>query len=88
MGIEASRQLDEILESLEARLLRLKLSNQTRIAPTEAEIDALTTRTSDPLISNVAGQLVEGANGENEDAQVARIALRELHASCMQEAGS
>ena len=88
VGIEASSRLDEILESLEARLLRLKLTNQTRIAPTEAEIDALTTRTSDPLIANVAGQLVERAAGEDDDAQVARIALRELHAACTQEAGS
>ena len=88
VGIEASSRLDEILESLEARLLRLKLTNQTRIAPTEAEIDALTTRTSDPLIANVAGQLVERAAGEDDDAQVARIALRELHATCTQEAGS
>lgn len=88
VGIEASRRLDETLESLEARLLRLKLTNQTRIAPTDAEIDALTTRASDPLIANVAGQLVQRATGDEEDAQVARIALRELHAACMQEAGS
>lgn len=86
VGIEASSRLDEILESLEARLLRLKLSNQTRIAPMEAEIDALTTRASDPLIANVAGQLVQRAIGEDEDADEARIALRELHAACMQEA--
>ena len=33
IGIETSSRLDKILESLEARLLRLKLSNQTRIAP-------------------------------------------------------
>ncbi|MEZ5277101.1 MAG: metallophosphoesterase [Opitutaceae bacterium] len=88
IGIEASARLDEILESLDARLLRLKLTNQTRIAPTETEIDALTTRASDPLIANVAGQLVQRATGDYEDAQVVRIALRELHAACMQEAGS
>jgi len=88
VGMEASSRLNEILESLEARLLRLKLSNQTQIAPTEAEIDALTTRTSDPLVANVARQLVQRAAGEDEDANVARIALRELHAACVQEAGS
>jgi len=88
LGIEASSRLDEVLESLEARLLRLKLANQTRIAPTEAEIEALTTRSTDPLIANVARQLVDRASEEGEDAETARIALRELHAACIQEAGS
>lgn len=88
VGIEAARRLDEILESLEARLLRLKVSNQTRIAPTEEEIKDLTQRTSDPLVSEVAGQLVTRAAREDEEGHVARIALRELHAACMQEVAS
>lgn len=88
VGIEASTRLDETIESLDARLLRIKLSNQTRIAPTEAEIDALTKRVSDPLIANVAGQLVEKSQGGDDEAQLARIALRELHAACMQESAS
>ena len=88
VGIEAASLLDKILESVDARLLRLKLTNKTRIAPTEAEIDALTRRTSDPLIASVARQLVERSKAEDDDAHVARIALRELHAACMEEAGS
>ena len=80
--------IEETLESFEARLLRLKLTDRTRIAPTESEIDALTRRTSDPLIANVAARLVEKADGEDEDAEVARIALRELHAACTQETAS
>ena len=86
VGIEASNRLEQILESLEARLLRLKLANQTLIAPTVEEIHALTQRGADPLIANVARQLVEQSDGDDEDAQVARIALRELHAACTQEA--
>ena len=85
IGIDASTRLDQILESLDARLLRLKLANHTRIAPTEAEIEALTNPASDPLIANVAAKLVEQSEGDDEDAQTARIALRELHAACMQE---
>ncbi len=88
IGIAASHRLEQILESLDARLLRLKLANQTRIAPTEKEIQALTQRRSDPLIANVARQLVELSGGDGDDVEVARIALRELHASCMQEASS
>ncbi len=88
VGIRASRRLDEILESLEARLLRLKLGHQVRVAPTPAEIDALTQRSTDPLVAHVARQLVDRSTGGGEDSQVARIALRELHAACMQETGS
>ena len=85
VGIEASNRLEQVLESLDARLLRLKLANQTLIAPTEEEIQALTQRGLDPLIANVARQLVEQSDGDDEDAQVARVALRELHAACTQE---
>lgn len=85
VGIEATNRLEQIIESQEARLLRLKLANRTLIAPTEAEIQALTARSADPLIASVARKLVEQAVGESEDAQVARIALRELHAACTQE---
>ncbi len=88
IGIEASHRLEQILESLDARLLRLKLANQTHIAPTEEEIQALTQRGADPLIANVARQLVEQSDGDDDDAEVARIALRELHAACRQEASS
>ncbi len=85
VGIEASNRLEQVLESLDARLLRLKLANQTLITPTEEEIQALTQRGLDPLIANVARELVEQSDGDDEDAQVARVALRELHAACTQE---
>jgi len=88
IGIEASDRLERILESLEARLLLLKLIDQTLIAPTEEEIRALTLRESDPLIAAVAGRLVEMSAGDDEEAAIARIALRELHAACTQEASS
>lgn len=88
VGIEAANRLEELLESLSARLLRMKLANGTLIAPTDSELQALTARSADPLISSVARKLVEQAVGDSEDAQVARIALRELHAACTQEVRS
>jgi hypothetical protein len=69
-------------------LLRLKLANRTLIAPTDVEIQSLTARSGDPLIASVARKLVERASGESDDAQVARIALRELQAACTQEVRS
>lgn len=87
LGIEASVRLDQIVESLEARLLRLKLVDRVALAPTEAEVQALTRGGCDPLIARVAGQLVERAagNDEGEDAAIARAALRELHAAFVRE---
>ena len=72
----------KMLESWQARLLRLKLSNQTLVAPSAEEIEVLTMRVSDPLISRVASRLVAESAANGEAAAVARIALRELHAAC------
>jgi len=83
LGIEATTRLEIQLESWKARLLRLKLSNQTVVAPSAEEVDALTRRVADPLISRVAAALVTQAEGTDENASIARIALRELHAACV-----
>lgn len=80
LGIEASTELEEILESLEARVLRAKVVNETTVAPTEAEIQSLTERGSDPLISQVARKLLEKSHADGDEAATARLALRELHA--------
>lgn len=79
LGIDAAARLDRLIETLEARLLRLKLRNRTRLAPNEDEIAALAERPSDPLIARVAGSLISDAAGDDENAEIARIALRELH---------
>ena len=84
LGVQAAGQLEQALESLQARLLRLKLTNQVVVAPTADEIEALTQRPSDPLTARVASQLVSRATGSDETAASARIALRELYAACNQ----
>lgn len=79
LGIEAGSRLQQMIETWSARLLRLKLDDQTDIAPTAEELDELTRRAEDPVISRVASQLVTLASGTGDDAAVARVALRELH---------
>ena len=71
--------MEQALESWDARLLRLKLTDLTVTAPTAEELSALTGRADDPLISRVASQLAEQAAGTGEEAVIARLALRELH---------
>jgi hypothetical protein len=81
LGIDAAARLDQKLETLESRLLRLKLRDRIRLAPSEEEVASLAERPSDPLISRVAEALIAEASGDDEEAEVARIALRELHAA-------
>lgn len=81
LGIAAANRLEQLIDSLEARLLRIKLTNATSIAPTEEEIYSLTQRQEDPLIARVAQQLVDRSTRAGEEAGVAAIALRELYAA-------
>lgn len=81
LGIEAAGRLDAILESWESRLLHLRIDGRCAVSPTEAEVAALTERVDDPLISFVARQLVDMIQKNPDEAEVARLALRELHSA-------
>ncbi len=81
LGIEATTRLASLIELWESRLLRLKLTDGTLVAPTAEEVEELAGRTGDPLIASVAAKLVERLKGADEEAALAHIALRELHAA-------
>jgi DNA repair exonuclease SbcCD nuclease subunit len=81
LGIATASRLEQLIDSLQARLLRVKLTNAVTIAPTEEEIQSLTQRQMDPLIARVAQQLVARSGQAADDADVAATALRELHAA-------
>ncbi len=51
-------ELDGLIESWTARLLRLDLDDQTVLAPSAEEIRDLAERPGDPIIARVAGELV------------------------------
>ncbi len=82
LGIEAAARLEQMIDAWDARLLRVKLANQTAIAPSPAELEGLTQRAGDPLVALVAKKLASLAAGGDEQAALARVALRELHAAC------
>jgi DNA repair exonuclease SbcCD nuclease subunit len=82
LGIIGSNRLQSLLETLEARLLRLKCDSRVVLTPAVSELEALTTRCEDPLIARVAAQLVARASGADESVEIARLALRQLHAEC------
>jgi len=52
-------ELDQLVESWTARLLRLDLDDQTVLAPAAEEIRELAERPGDPIIARVAAELVE-----------------------------
>ena len=74
LGFEGSERLEAIVESLEARLIRLDLGRDIRLEPSADELEALTRR-QDPLIAKVAAEL----RAALETDPLAREALRELH---------
>ena len=86
IGMGAYDRLDKIVESLEARLLRLKLVDQTALAPSQEEIEELTRSAANPLIARVAARLMERAASGGEDAGIAQVGLRELYIASRQEA--
>ena len=89
LGMDASARLDEWLQTMEARLLRLKLSNRVGLSPSPAETEALASRSGDPLISRVAAALLEQLNsGQEEERGTAAVALKELFAACREKGGA
>jgi DNA repair exonuclease SbcCD nuclease subunit len=83
LSLAAAGRLQNLLQRLEARLLRLKRRDHTRVAPDAAELRQLTRRSGDPLVARVAQrlqQLIE--SGPEDTAELARMGLRELHRAC------
>ena len=85
-------ELDQIVESWTARLLRLDLDDQTVLTPSPDEIRQLAERPGDPIIARVAAELIAmlaappaGTDGMTDpggppDPDVIRRAIHILHA--------
>lgn len=81
LGLDASARLATVLDSLEARLVRVKLRDHTRVEATAEEVGELTAGAGDPLIALVARTLMEKTSAPGEDAAIAAAALQELFAA-------
>jgi DNA repair exonuclease SbcCD nuclease subunit len=81
LGISALTELESLLATWQSRLLRLRLHQHITISPTDEEIAALTQRTDAPLIARVAEKLIAQGMSDGESAEIARSALRQLHAA-------
>jgi DNA repair exonuclease SbcCD nuclease subunit len=78
VGLADREQLDQLLETYEARLLRLDVDDGLLLEPGEAEIADLTSRGQDPVIGMVAQRLAAARSSGGGNAAVATQALREL----------
>jgi DNA repair exonuclease SbcCD nuclease subunit len=86
VSLAGRAELDRVLESWQARLLRLDVADSVRVAPTLDEIHDLAQRPHDPIISRVAAALIERLDGgeagagAKHDLDVIRQAIFMLHA--------
>lgn len=83
LSLNAAARLQELLQRLEARLVRLKLRDDSKVAPDQAELSQLINRTGDPLVARVAQRLQDLIEQGVEEGELARMALRELHHACV-----
>ena len=88
LGFEEKANLDRLVADWDARLIRLRLDDSVRMAPTEAELEALTHRSGDPLIASVARQLMAMCSGAGGNSRVAAQALRELYLAALGTGGN
>ena len=83
LGLEGEQGFLRIKNTLEGRLLRLSLDNRVQLMPTDDEIEQLSRRAGDPMVSALAGRLIARL-GVPQETEVARLALRELYVAVNQ----
>lgn len=81
LGISQMHRLCELLETWKADFLHIDVSNEVIAAPTQEEVDGLSTRPSDPITAAVARKLLQMAENGGTDVPIANEALRELYSS-------
>ena len=79
LGISQMHRFLEMLETWKADFLHLDVSNEVIAAPTQEEVNGLSTRPGDPITAAVARKLLQMAENGEADAAIANEALRELH---------
>jgi len=75
LGLEGHQELLAMLKTWRARFVDLRDEYNVALQPTASELNALTTRADDPLISGVARILVDEIDQGGEAGEVAAIAL-------------
>lgn len=82
LSLAGHRRYQQLLDDLQSRLLRLRIKGECQQAPEATELEQLTARSEDPLITQVAQQLQQRLSREtdpdSDEASRIRTALCEL----------
>jgi DNA repair exonuclease SbcCD nuclease subunit len=78
LGIEASQRLEELIDTIRGRIIRVKRDGEIQNIPSDAEIQKLTQSAENPLTANVAKLLIAQATIPGDEGRIAQLALREL----------
>ena len=78
LGIEANQRLEELIETIRGRIIRVKRYGEIQTVPSDAEIQMLTQSTANPLTANVAKLLIAKSTLPGDEGRIAHLALREL----------
>lgn len=84
LGMDGLAALEQALEVWQARLMHLRVRGRVEALPTVDEEQMLTQMTDAPLTARVAARLLERAKLDGDEGEIARLALRELHAALRQ----
>jgi DNA repair exonuclease SbcCD nuclease subunit len=78
LGIEASQRLEELIDTIRGRIIRVKRYGEVQNVPSEAEMVRLTESTENPLTADVARILRAQTTIPGDEGRIAQLALREL----------
>ena len=78
LGIQANQRLEELIETIRGRIIRVKRYGEVQIIPSDEEIQRLTQSTANPLTASVAKLLMAKSALPGDEGRIANLALREL----------
>lgn len=78
LGIEANQRMEDLIEIIRGRIIRVKRYGDVQIVPSESEMVRLTESTENPLTADVARILRAKTALPGDEGRIAQLALREL----------
>jgi hypothetical protein len=78
LGIQANQRLEELIETIRGRIIRVKRYGEVQIIPSDEELQRLTQSTANPLTASVAKLLMAKSALPGDEGRIANLALREL----------
>lgn len=78
LGIQANQRLEELIDTIRGRIIRVKRYGEVQTIPSDEEVQRLTQSTANPLSASVAKLLMTKSALPGDEGRIANLALREL----------